>query len=235
MASYSLSKNPFYANSQAEPEFIVNVEWDFTTVSWIASTGGTVVFLHDTTVPPNASVAAGDTWTITAGPHAGGHLLTVDPKDPTRYDFTGGHIRFTKWDDPNGICKFEEVDLSGNMTEFVEGSTLGTFENPTAGYAWQAPTSFDFLGVYPYQASSTAPNGTVLRIKSDIDASRKSHQLRLFYQIEFARTLGQHAARERPGVSLQDDPAVDELIDEQKQVLKILQYRPFLYRVGQQH
>ena len=84
----------------------------------------------------------------------------------------------------SGICKFEQVDLSGNITEFVEGSTLGTFENPTAGYSWQAPTSFDFLGVYPYQASSTAPDGTVLRIKSDIDASRKSNQLRLFYQFE---------------------------------------------------
>ena len=105
--------------------------------------------------------------------------MTVDPSDPTRFDFTGGHIRFSKWDQPHSFSRFDEVDLSGNIREFVESSVTGNFEHPTAGYAWQPPTSFTYTGVYPYQAAATLADGTVLRVKSDIEASRKVGQLRM--------------------------------------------------------
>ena len=54
-----VSKNPFYQNSQVEQEFFVNVEWDFTSVTWITSAIEGLVFLHDTTIPPLATVGGG--------------------------------------------------------------------------------------------------------------------------------------------------------------------------------
>jgi len=81
-----VSKNSNYLDSQTQQEFFVNNVLDFTSVAWQASSGEIVTFLHDSTIPPLATVAAGGTWTITAGAYAGGHLMTVDPNDPTRFD-----------------------------------------------------------------------------------------------------------------------------------------------------
>ena len=40
---HSVSKNPFCQNSQAEQEFFVNVEWDFASTAWLASSGEVVL------------------------------------------------------------------------------------------------------------------------------------------------------------------------------------------------
>ena len=76
--------------------------FDANSCSWTLSTTTLQLVL-------GATVAAGGTWTITAGAYAGGHLMTVDPTDPTRFDFTGGHIRFSKWDQPHSFSRFDKA------------------------------------------------------------------------------------------------------------------------------